>query len=174
MKIPAAPEDAEVRAGGRTVRLTNLSKPFWPELGLTKRDLVRYYAEVAEVLLPHLAGRAMVMKRYPSTVCDASGAAPSGDRSGMRKIKFLRTADCVVGGFRYSSDSPRGASPRTGAPGRRPRRRTRRPRAAGCAAEEGRFRHGTRFLRWRPDKAPRQCTLAQVKQESGVAPMKLS
>ena len=39
---------------------------------------------------------------------------------------------------------------------------------------QGRFRHGTRFLRWRPDKAPRQCTLAQVKQESGVTPMKLS
>jgi ATP-dependent DNA ligase len=30
----------------------------------------------------------------------------------------------------------------------------------------GRFRHGTRFLRWRPDKAPRQCTMEQVSQES--------
>ncbi len=30
----------------------------------------------------------------------------------------------------------------------------------------GRFRHGTRFLRWRPDKAPRQCTLAQVEREA--------
>ena len=38
---------------------------------------------------------------------------------------------------------------------------------------QGRFRHGTRFLRWRPDKAPRQCTLAQVKQESGVPPVRL-
>jgi bifunctional non-homologous end joining protein LigD len=66
MKIPSGPDDAEVRAGGRTVRLTNLSKPFWPELGLTKRDLVRYYAEVADVLLPHVADRAMVMKRYPN------------------------------------------------------------------------------------------------------------
>jgi ATP-dependent DNA ligase len=32
----------------------------------------------------------------------------------------------------------------------------------------GRFRHGTRFLRWRPDKAPEQCTLEQVSQESGA------
>lgn len=66
MKIPGGPDDADVRAGSRTVRLTHLSKPFWPELGLTKRDLVRYYAEVADVLLPHVASRAMVMKRYPN------------------------------------------------------------------------------------------------------------
>jgi ATP-dependent DNA ligase len=37
----------------------------------------------------------------------------------------------------------------------------------------GRFRHGTKLLRWRPDKSPRQCTMAQVKQESAVGPMKL-
>ena len=51
---------------GREVRLTNLRKPFWPELGLTKRDLLQYYARVASVLLPHLRDRAMVMKRYPN------------------------------------------------------------------------------------------------------------
>jgi ATP-dependent DNA ligase len=33
---------------------------------------------------------------------------------------------------------------------------------------EGRFRHGTRFLRWRPDKAPKQCTLDQVKQKKAI------
>ena len=56
----------EIRAGERAVRLTNLRKVFWPELGLTKRDLLQYYADVAPVLLPHLRGRAMVMKRYPN------------------------------------------------------------------------------------------------------------
>jgi bifunctional non-homologous end joining protein LigD len=67
MRIPAGPDDADVEVdGGKRVRLTNLSKPFWPELGLTKRDLVRYYAEIAPALLPHVAGRAMVMKRYPN------------------------------------------------------------------------------------------------------------
>jgi bifunctional non-homologous end joining protein LigD len=55
----------EFRAGGRTVTLTNLRKPFWPRLGLTKRDLLQYYLDVAPVLLPHLRDRAMVMKRYP-------------------------------------------------------------------------------------------------------------
>jgi bifunctional non-homologous end joining protein LigD len=44
---------------------------FWPEIGLTKGDLLQYYADVASVLLPHIHNRAMVMKRYPH---GASGA----------------------------------------------------------------------------------------------------
>jgi bifunctional non-homologous end joining protein LigD len=56
---------ATVKAGGREVRLTNLDKPFWPEEGITKGDLIQYYADVAPMLLPHIADRAMVMKRYP-------------------------------------------------------------------------------------------------------------
>ena len=58
--------DAELSVGGRTVRLTNLAKPFWKREGITKGDLLRYYASVAPVLLPHLHDRAMVMKRYPN------------------------------------------------------------------------------------------------------------
>jgi bifunctional non-homologous end joining protein LigD len=50
---------------GRQVRLTNLDKPFWSEVGITKGDLIQYYADVAPVLLPHIRDRAMVMKRYP-------------------------------------------------------------------------------------------------------------
>ena len=50
---------------GKEVRLTNLRKVFWTELGLTKGDLLQYYADVAHVLLPHVRNRAMVMKRYP-------------------------------------------------------------------------------------------------------------
>jgi bifunctional non-homologous end joining protein LigD len=50
---------------GKVVRLTNLDKPFWPELGVTKGDLIQYYADVAPLLLPHIRNRAMVMKRYP-------------------------------------------------------------------------------------------------------------
>jgi len=57
--------EAVVAIGDREVKLTNLEKVFWPELGLTKRDLLQYYADVAPALLPHLADRAMVMKRYP-------------------------------------------------------------------------------------------------------------
>jgi bifunctional non-homologous end joining protein LigD len=61
-------ENATVRAGRHAVQLTNLRKIFWPELGLTKRDLLQYYADVSFVLLPHLKDRAMVMKRYPNGI----------------------------------------------------------------------------------------------------------
>jgi bifunctional non-homologous end joining protein LigD len=63
-RVPAGKE-ATVAIGDRQVRLTNLDKPFWPALGIAKRDLLQYYADVAHVLLPHLSDRAMVMKRYP-------------------------------------------------------------------------------------------------------------
>jgi bifunctional non-homologous end joining protein LigD len=64
--IPPDAEDACVVADGRAVQLTNLRKPFWPALGISKGDLLRYYVAVAPALLPHVAGRAMVMKRYPN------------------------------------------------------------------------------------------------------------
>jgi len=65
IEIPRDLDNVEAKLDGRTVRLTNLNKLFWPELGLTKRDLLQYYADVSEALLPHLRDRAMVMKRYP-------------------------------------------------------------------------------------------------------------
>ena len=67
--IPTIPRDQDnvvLRVEQKDVRLTNLRKLFWPELGLTKGDLLRYYASVAGVLLPHIRDRAMVMKRYPN------------------------------------------------------------------------------------------------------------
>jgi bifunctional non-homologous end joining protein LigD len=63
--LPTGVNDARVTVEGREVRLTNLPKLFWPELGITKGDLIQYYADVAPLLLPHIADRAMVMKRYP-------------------------------------------------------------------------------------------------------------
>ena len=66
VKLPTAGvNDVTLTVAGRQVRLTNLQKPFWPELGVTKGDLIQYYADVAPVLLPHIQDRAMVMKRYP-------------------------------------------------------------------------------------------------------------
>jgi bifunctional non-homologous end joining protein LigD len=63
--IPLDQNDVVLPVDGREVRLTNLRKVFWSALGVTKGDLLRYYASVADVLLPHLHDRAMVMKRYP-------------------------------------------------------------------------------------------------------------
>ena len=50
---------------GKELRLSNLDKPFWSEEGITKGDLVAYYRDVAEALVPHLRGRPFTMKRYP-------------------------------------------------------------------------------------------------------------
>ena len=151
----------------------------------------------------------------------------AGDRSGMVKVKHLRTADCVVGGFRYASkarvigslllglyddegllhhvgfsssltgDQRRELTPRleklvkppgfTGqAPGGPSRWSTKRssewePLRPKLVVEVqydhfsgDRFRHGTKFLRWRPDKAPSQCTLDQVtpSRKSALAMLK--
>jgi bifunctional non-homologous end joining protein LigD len=63
--VPTGVDNAVVQVGNKTVRLTNLRKPFWPALGITKGDLLRYYAAISTALLPHIKSRAMVMKRYP-------------------------------------------------------------------------------------------------------------
>ena len=60
--------EAMVDIDGRKLRLTNLKKTFWPELGITKGALIAYYAQIAPALLPHLLHRAMVMKRYPNGI----------------------------------------------------------------------------------------------------------
>ena len=69
--IPTDVDDATLTIAGRKIRLTNLRKLFWPGLGITKADLLQYYADVASSLLPHLANRAMVMKRYPDGAAGA-------------------------------------------------------------------------------------------------------
>jgi bifunctional non-homologous end joining protein LigD len=66
LKIPGNVDQLEIGFPDRQVKLTNLNKLFWPELKITKRDLLQYYADVSPVLLPHIRDRAMVMKRYPN------------------------------------------------------------------------------------------------------------
>jgi ATP-dependent DNA ligase len=139
----------------------------------------------------------------------------SGDREGMIKVKHLKTADCVVGGFRYGEgtktvgslllglydeedrlvhighsssikkddrqeltkklEALRGKNPFEvrvpGGPSRWASGRSGdwepvKPKLV-CEVEydyfsQGRFRHGSKFLRWRPDKKPRQCMMDQV------------
>jgi bifunctional non-homologous end joining protein LigD len=64
--IPRGVNEIELAFDDKTLRLTNLQKVFWPQQGITKGDLLQYYADVAPMLLPHLRNRAMVMKRYPN------------------------------------------------------------------------------------------------------------
>jgi bifunctional non-homologous end joining protein LigD len=54
--------------GGHQVKLSNLDKVLYPEAGFTKRDVIDYYARIAPVVLPHLEGRALTLKRYPNGV----------------------------------------------------------------------------------------------------------
>ena len=53
---------------GDSLRVTNLAKVFWPELRITKGDLLRYYAEVSPFILPAVDDRPLVMKRFPNGV----------------------------------------------------------------------------------------------------------
>jgi ATP-dependent DNA ligase len=147
-------------------------------------------------------------------------AYASGERTAAMKIKQIRSADCIVGGFRYATGArvigslllglygndellhhvgftsaftreqrreltkkfealrkPPGFS--GNAPGGPSRWSTERTGEWEAVAPKvvveiaydhftgGRFRHGTKFLRWRPDKAPRQCTMDQVEHREG-------
>lgn len=53
---------------GRQLQLSNLEKVLYPEAGFTKGQLIDYYVRIAPVLLPHLKGRPLTMKRYPNGV----------------------------------------------------------------------------------------------------------
>jgi bifunctional non-homologous end joining protein LigD len=92
LTIPRNEDNAVVRADGHEVRLTNLRKIFWSDLGLTKGDLLRYYADVAAVLLPHIRDRAMVMRRYPH---GASGPSFFMKRAPSPRPAWIRT--CSIG-----------------------------------------------------------------------------
>jgi ATP-dependent DNA ligase len=152
-------------------------------------------------------------------------AYASGNRSAMRKIKRIRTADCVVGGFRYASKGGEvgslllglydgegklnhvGFSSSFAAPERKKLKALLKPYMGGsgftghapggpsrwstdrsgewealkpklvCEVRYdhfsgGRFRHGTKFLRWRPEKSPRSCTYEQVESPKGKTGLK--
>lgn len=60
--------DAVVSVQGRRLKLTNLDKVLYPEVGFTKAEVIDYYTRIAPVLLPHLAGRPMTLRRYPNGV----------------------------------------------------------------------------------------------------------
>ncbi|HYC69790.1 MAG TPA: non-homologous end-joining DNA ligase [Opitutaceae bacterium] len=57
-----------LHVGGRDLEVSNLDKVLYPEAGFTKGDVINYYTAVSPVLLPHLAGRALTLKRYPDGV----------------------------------------------------------------------------------------------------------
>jgi bifunctional non-homologous end joining protein LigD len=61
--------DGDLRLpNGDRLRVTNLAKVFWPALGITKGDLLRYYVEVSPLILPAVDDRPLVMKRFPNGI----------------------------------------------------------------------------------------------------------
>ncbi|BEP12033.1 non-homologous end-joining DNA ligase [Acidothermaceae bacterium B102] len=65
-----SPESTKVTVAvdGRELTLSNLHKVLYPEVGFTKGEVIDYYSRIAPVLLPHLANRALTLKRYPDGV----------------------------------------------------------------------------------------------------------
>jgi bifunctional non-homologous end joining protein LigD len=66
--VSAASKAVEVQVDGRLLKLTNLDKVLWPEVGFTKGQMIDYYTRVAPALLPHLKDRPLTLKRYPNGV----------------------------------------------------------------------------------------------------------
>jgi bifunctional non-homologous end joining protein LigD len=92
--------EVHVDVAGRTLRLTNLEKVLYPSTGTTKGEVLDYYARIAPVLLPHLAGRPVTRIRWPHGVGDMSffeKNAPAGTPS------WVRTAEVPTTGSRGPS-----------------------------------------------------------------------
>jgi bifunctional non-homologous end joining protein LigD len=62
--------ETKVEIEGRQLALSNLEKILYPETGFTKGQVIDYYVRVAPVLIPHLAGRPLTLKRYPNGVSE--------------------------------------------------------------------------------------------------------
>ena len=66
--VAAGRKRTRVDVGGRELSLSNLDKVLYPATGFTKGQLIEWYVRMSEVLLPHLRGRPLTMKRYPDGV----------------------------------------------------------------------------------------------------------
>ena len=207
----------------RRPALEKFARKFFPKDGRLRLSPMTTDPEAAR---KWLAGGGTAVDGIVAKRRDVTYEFGSGERTGMQKVKLKRTADCVVGGFRYGSKSkvvgslllglydakgllhhvgftssikakdkakltrellalrkPPGFTGRApGGPSRWSTERTGEwePLAPTLVAEVeydhftgGRFRHGTKLLRYRPDKAPRQCTLDQVAKRTRASPLKL-
>ena len=83
-----AAEKVTVEVGGQTLALTNLSKVLYPETGFTKGEVIDYYANICDALLPHLADRPLTRKRWPN----GTAAEPFFEKNTPRGTPdFVRT-----------------------------------------------------------------------------------
>jgi bifunctional non-homologous end joining protein LigD len=66
--LPGSPKEATLTIDGHTLKFTNLPKLYYPDDGVAKRDVLNYYAAVADLILPHLKDRPLSLKRYPNGI----------------------------------------------------------------------------------------------------------
>ena len=62
------PKKQQITIDGRDLAISNLDKIFYPENGFTKGEVIRFYSEIADVILPHLDDRPLTLKRYPDGI----------------------------------------------------------------------------------------------------------
>jgi bifunctional non-homologous end joining protein LigD len=86
----------QVEVDGRELKLTNLDKVLYPEAGFSKGEVVDYYAKVAPAIVPHLAGRAVTLRRFPEGVDDLD-AAFFEKRCPKHRPKWVKTARVEAG-----------------------------------------------------------------------------
>ena len=58
----------QIEVDGRELTISNLDKVFFPESGFTKGEVIRFYSEIADAILPHLRDRPLTLKRYPDGI----------------------------------------------------------------------------------------------------------
>jgi bifunctional non-homologous end joining protein LigD len=85
-----------VEVDGRELKLTNLDKVLYPKAGFTKGEVVDYYAKVAPTMVPHLAGRAVTLRRFPEGVEDLDSAFFE-KRCPKHRPKWVKTARVEAG-----------------------------------------------------------------------------
>lgn len=94
-------EPVTVDVAGHRLRLSNLDKVMYPEVGFTKAEVIDYYTRIAPVLLPHLADRPLTVKRYPDGVDGASFFEKNAPRG---TPDWVRTARLPVPGSTKNRD----------------------------------------------------------------------
>jgi bifunctional non-homologous end joining protein LigD len=66
--LPADKAEIALDIDGHRLKFSNLNKVFYPADGYTKRDVINFYAAIADLLVPHLQGRPLSLKRYPNGI----------------------------------------------------------------------------------------------------------
>jgi bifunctional non-homologous end joining protein LigD len=89
-------ETRQVEVEGKELRLTNLDKVLYPKAGFSKGEMVDYYAKVGPTMIPHLAGRAVTLRRFPEGVDDLD-AAFFEKRCPKHRPKWVKTTRVQAG-----------------------------------------------------------------------------